>query len=91
MKLHQLRTSKWAATLGVTAGLIAYQAAAIDEAFVYATEAAVTAAPRQQDLQRDMDLYIEALNVEQKAKIDAALAERRAEIQIAAAKVPTRG
>ena len=92
MRLQELSMSKWAATLALAAGLASYQAAAIGELVVYGTDTSVVSAPTHRDLKHEMGIYIEALNIAQKASIDAALAKKRsAEIQIAAAKIPTRG
>ena len=84
----------WAAVLGIAVtGLGHGQADAIEEIVVHASRAVAEAhAPVSQDLEDTMDAYLQALNAEQKARIDAALSRQRgAEIQIAAAKVPTRG
>lgn len=94
MRLHEMGTSMWAAMLGIAVtGLSHERAGAIEEVVVYGHRAAV---PREvavpQDLQDNMSAYLRALNAEQRAKIDAALSRQRGQqIQIAAAKIPTRG
>lgn len=90
MRLSELDIATWAATLAVAAGLISYDATAIEELVVYGTEPPAAATP--EDLRRDMDAYVRALQLEQKSRIDASLTrERTSKIQIAAARIPTRG
>lgn len=85
-------SNKWVAMLAVTAGLVSYQADAIEEVVVYGTDASPVELTMDEQLKRDMKAYVDALNLEEKAKISAALANQRAtEIQIAAVKAPTRG
>lgn len=85
-------SNKWVAMLAVAAGLVSYQADAIEEVVVYGTDASPVELTMDEQLKRDMKAYVDALNLEEKAKIRAALANQRAtEIQIAAVKAPTRG
>lgn len=90
MRPRKLSNSHWATALVVAAGLVSHQAAAIEEVIVKGT--APSAPSAAEEIKREMSAYIEALRIEQKARIDAALSEQRgAEIQIAASHLPTRG
>jgi hypothetical protein len=84
----------WAAVLGIAITGLGHERAGAIEEIVVRGHRAVAAEPTTvaQDLQDGMSAYLQALNAEQKARIDAALLRQRGEqIQIAAAKVPTRG
>lgn len=90
MRLSKPSIAKWAAALSVTAGLVSYEAAAIEELVVYGNGPAV--ATPEEGLRREMDAYVRALKLEHRTRVDASLSrERTTEIQIAATRIPTRG
>lgn len=95
MRLQEMGTSMWAAMLGVAlTGLGQERAGAIEEVVVHASRAAASReeVAVSENLKDQMSAYLQTLNDEQRARIDAALSQQRGQqIQIAAAKVPTRG
>ena len=89
MRWTELGFLKWPAALAAAWVLAGYQAGAVEEIVVYGVDPTPTSS---QALKRDMRAYVEALNAEQKAKIDRVLIEwRDTEIQLAVRKIPTRG
>jgi len=84
------RLSRSLAAFGLALGAVSYQAAAMEEVVVYGSEPQTMSA--EDTLRIEMNDYVRSLNHALKAQVNADIArltERK--IQIAAAKIPTRG
>lgn len=76
--------------IGLALGAVSYQAAAMEEVVVYGSDRTATAADRS--VRTEMNEYVRSLNHAQKAQVNADIAKfSEKKIQIAAAKIPTRG
>lgn len=76
----------------LAAALLSHQAAAIEEVVVYGADLSTHAASIEERIYTAMREFLTELNAQQKSKLDADLAKiGERGIQIAAAKIPTRG
>lgn len=84
------RLNKSLMALGLALGAVSYQAAAMEEVVVYGSEPRAISADEM--LRTEMSDYVRSLNHALKAQVNADIAKlSERKIQIAAAKIPTRG
>ena len=87
-----LKRSIPALVVGMSAGIVGNQAAAIEEVVVYGTDTSKTTINDGHELRAEMRRYVIALNDRQKAILNVDFASKLAtKIQLAAAESPTRG
>jgi hypothetical protein len=90
MTTNKLNRSKLALWLAL--GAFSHQAAAMEEVVVYGTDASSLTSVTATEIRTQMGKYVEAFNHAQKTKLNSDLARlSEAKIQVAAAKIPTRG